>query len=248
MINTIYAEFRKLLSVRSTYIISLLSIVLSGALAFWGTGYKGAPHFATTVLQGSALTTVSIVDIFVGIVAILLICHEYRYNTISYTLTASNSRLKVLLSKLIVTGVYAIVMTIIAVVAGMGLTMLGAKVAGSSVGAQDVNFYDILWRSLAFMVGGAWMGLVLGFLFRSLVFSIVAYFLLPTMIEPLLHNLLKVSNNVLPDASQTQMLMNEQGSGLYTALGAAGVFALYLVGLWLVATVLFVRRDSSSSQ
>jgi ABC-type transport system involved in multi-copper enzyme maturation permease subunit len=244
MIATLFAEFRKLLSVRSTYIVSILSLVLGGFIAFWGIGYKGGPEYPPTTLQHAALEITSIVGIFVGIIAILVICHEYRYSTISYTLTASNSRFKVLLAKFISVGAYALIMTLVTIALSIGLTILGAKIAGNDLGTQSIDLFALLWRTLGYMIGGAWLGLILGFLSRSLVFAIVAYFVIPA-IEPLIHNLLKVSNNYLPSASQSQILQTTTTPDTFSAAASLGVFAIYLAGGFIVATYLFIKRDAS---
>jgi ABC-type transport system involved in multi-copper enzyme maturation permease subunit len=244
MTSTLFAEFRKFTTVRSTYIVSLLSLLLGGFIAFWGIGYKGGPVYAPTTLQHSALTVISIVGTFVGILAILLICHEYRYNTIGYTLTASNNRLKVLLAKFIVLGGYALIMAFITILVAMGLTMLGVRVGGHYLGPQTIDLYSLLWKSITYMVGAAWLGLVLGFLSRSLVFAIVAYFLIPS-VEPILHALLKISNNYLPSAAQSQILQADPIPGTYSPLASLGVFSIYLAVGFVVSVVLFMRKDAN---
>ena len=107
MIPTLRSEFRKLFTVRSTYVVSALALVLTIAIAFYGIGYKSGHSLGASGLHDAALNGIAIVGVFVGILAILLICHEYRYNTIAYTLTTANNRLKVLLAKLIVVTVFA---------------------------------------------------------------------------------------------------------------------------------------------
>lgn len=89
MIATLYAEFRKFMTVRSTYIVSLLGLVLAGFIAFWGIGYKGSPDLLQqpNALQQSSMDVVAIVGVFVGILAILVICQEYRFSTIGDTLS-----------------------------------------------------------------------------------------------------------------------------------------------------------------
>lgn len=246
MIAALYAEFRKFLTVRSTYIVSILGLVLAGFIAFWGIGYKGSPDLLQQpdALQRASMDVVSVIGVFVGILAILLICHEYRYNTISYTLTTSNSRLRILLAKLITTGAYALIMTFVAIAIGIGLVTLGANMAGHSLGSQTIDFYSLIWKTVAYMIGSAWFGLVLGFLSRSLVFAIVAYFLIPTL-EPLLNNLLKISNNYLPTAAQNQILQTASAPDIFSPLASLGVFSIYLAAGFLASAFLFVKRDAS---
>lgn len=244
MMATIYAEFRKMFSIRSTYVLSAVGLLLAGFISFWGIGYKGGPVFGPDALQSAVFDQIAVVSIFVGIVAILLICHEYRYSTIGYSLTASNSRLKVLIAKFLVTAGYTIVMTLISIGAIIGLVMLGAHMAGNHLGTQTIDTYSLFWKTLVFMIGGTWFGLILGFLSKSVVFAIVAYFLIPT-VEPILHMLLKVSNNYMPSSAQAQILQTTPAPDMFTPLASAGVFGLYLLGMFIVSTVLFLKRDAN---
>lgn len=244
MLSTLYSEFRKLISIRSTYIVSALSLLIIGGLSFYGTGLKGGPHFSPHTLQAGANDALGLVGIFVGIIAILIITHEYRYNTIAYTLTESNNRMKVLLSKMIIGAGYALLMALLAIGVSMSTIILGVHIAGNELGPQILDAYSLLWKSAAYMIGTAWFGMALGFLFRSQVMAIVAYFVVPT-IEALLQALLKVNKNYLPSSSQEQILQYLPMPGSYSPLASLGVFALYLVGAWIVASVLFVKRDAN---
>jgi hypothetical protein len=246
MINNLRAEFCKLLTVRSTYIISLLALILTGILTFSFT--RVAIMFSSDSLEsGLAGIVVAPVSIFTGIVAILLICHEYRYNTISYTLTSTASRLRVLCAKLIVIAVYAAVMAIAAMALIAGCFFLGAAVnpRNAVMMHQDVHLYSIMWRVLAYTIMGSWAGLLFGFLSRSVVFSIVAFLIIPSTIEPLLSGLLKVSPNYLPFSAQIQILMTPTSPDAFSHLASAGIFLAYLVAGWLIAADLFVRRDAN---
>ncbi|HSD55909.1 MAG TPA: ABC transporter permease [Candidatus Saccharimonadales bacterium] len=247
MIAAIKAEFRKLLTIRSTYVITLLATLLIGFIAFWGMGWKGGPTIPPVGLHNAALNLISVMGIFSGIIAILLITHEYRYNTIAYTLTSSNSRMKVLLAKMFVMTTFSIVVTIFTVAISVGLVVLGAKMNDVTILPQQFELYSVAWRTLVYMVMGSLAGLAIGFLSRSVVFAIVAYFAFPTTVEPLLHGLLKVSNNYLPFAAQNQIIAptGALDSNMYSPLASAAVFGAYLLGAWIVATVLFIRRDAN---
>lgn len=246
MIAAIHSEIRKLTTIYATYIWSALALLISGFICFYGIGYKHAASFGSGSMQEAIFTAVSIAGTFIGIVAILLICHEYRYNTISYTLTISNLRLKVLVAKLIAVTLYAALMALIIVGTSALLVSLGVRAGGGVVPSQDMSVYSVLWKSLAYIVGGSWMGLVFGFLFRNMVFTIVFYFMLPTTIELALHNLLKVSSNYLPDMLQNQILgIGGPQPGVYSPLASLGMYAAYLAGIWIVAAILFIKRDAN---
>ena len=244
MLATIKAEFRKLLTIRSTYFITALALVLLGFIAFYGMGYKSESVITNNMLRSYIMNCISIIQIFGGIVAILLITHEYRYNTIMYTLTSSNSRLKVLFSKIIVMSAYAAVLAVVSAVLAGVLIVFGSNVAGHTIYASGLPLADMAWKALVFVVGGVLAGLVIGFLARSVVFAVVAYFLIPTTVEPLLNGLLKVSTNYLPFMAQNQIIM-EGDPKAFSPLASAGVFGAYLLGAWIIAAILFVRKDAN---
>ena len=180
MLATIKAEFRKLLTIRSTYAITILSLLLIGFIAFWGMGWHGGPVLTPTRFQDAAFNLLSIMGIFSGIIAILLITHEYRYNTIAYTLTASNSRMKVLLAKMFVVSIYSLVITAITIAFGLGCLALGAHMNHVNIAAQQFDIYSVAWRSIVYMVTGVLAGLVIGFLSRSVVSVSYTHLTLPT--------------------------------------------------------------------
>lgn len=245
MIDALKAEFRKLLSIRSTYIVSGLSLLLTSGISFYFLGVKAVGTFSPFSVQPAVLSMLSGVGIFVGIVAILLVCHEYRYNTISYTLTMTNRRIKVLAAKVFVIAIYAVVMALLTILLTSILVPLGVRVGGGAVMAQNFDMWGVLWRALAYMTSVALMGALFGFLFRSLVFTIVVYFVLPTTIEPVLINFLRANGNYLPSTAQNQIIAATPGADAFSPLASAGVVALYLAVGWIIATILFIRRDAN---
>jgi hypothetical protein len=92
MIPAIRAELRKLLTVRSTYLIFFGTLALNIVVSYWTSGYKFTQPTGTNYLQSSAMSTITGMGFFVGLVPLLLITHEYRHNLIYYTLTANRRR------------------------------------------------------------------------------------------------------------------------------------------------------------
>lgn len=240
MIPTLRAEFRKLFTVRSTYIISSIALLLIAFLSFYTEGYRAmAPLPEWRFLIDNVSTTVSI---FVAIIAILLMGHEYRYNTITYTLTATNSRTKVLLAKICAVIAFAIGLTIVAWLLSAGTYWLGVQLSPNQIQGwlTPAWHWDALWRGLFFVVGFGLLALVLAFLFRHLVGAIAALFILP-MIEGMLSPLLKENTKYLPFG-----LLDQVHTGMvWKPLTAALLFTAYLGVAWLLAWYLFLRRDAS---
>lgn len=251
MIPAIKAEFRKLVTVRSTYVISALATALVIFFAFYIEGYKltaaevaNHPFLMASDVTGALSTTA----IFASIVAILLMTHEYRYNTIMHTLTATNNRTKVLVGKFLAVSFYALLFTAFIGVLSPVMSYLGIRLHGMHLVPQTIHYGDLIWRTLFYGWGMGMVGLVIAMLIRNQVASIVAMFLIPGAIENLLGLLLKKNTVYLPFNALGQVLNSgdtNPAQGMLTPGKAAGVFAIYLVVGWIVAWVLFMRRDAN---
>lgn len=102
MKSALKSEIYKLLSIRSTYIVVILAALISAFLSFYIEGYKnsGAPLDANKYAV-VPITAIQLISLFFTVIAILHITNEYRHNTITYTLTAINSRTKVMFAKIL---------------------------------------------------------------------------------------------------------------------------------------------------
>jgi ABC-2 type transport system permease protein len=191
MIPTIKAEFRKLLTIRSTYIITGLVYFLLILLAFYIEGYKGGavlPSGANNSLfLASSITQHStVLSIFAAIIALLAMTHEYRFNTITYTLTSVNRRSKVLAAKIIVVAVYTFGFALAGGLLGLACMISGVHMAGQSLPHQDIAVFVYLGKLLYFCEAWALVGLLLGVLLRNQIAALVVMFIAPNIGEGLL--------------------------------------------------------------
>lgn len=245
------AEFRKLLSVRTTYYLTAFVVVLVTFIAFYVEGWRLSPaqlHDPTQL--ASAVTGALNLTIFGAIVAILLMTHEYRYNTIMYTLTSSNSRSKVLVSKFITVTVYALFLAVLIGVLSPVMSYLGVHAHGHALVPQVLHYGNLAWRSLFYGWGYGMAGLLLAVLTRSQVASIVAILLIPSLADQLLSLILKHNTVYLPFSALNQVINGPERSGApngsnLSPAKAAGVYVIYLAIGWIVAYILFLRRDAN---
>ncbi len=248
MIATLRAEFKKLLTARSTYIWTGLTVLLIGFMSFYAFGYSVSepeilePNYMMTMFSTVLATFVTIATIL----SILLVAHEYRYNTIMYTLTASPSRVRVLLVKIIVMITYATVVGAALLGISYIATKLGLSIKGVSMMAQDVPVWDTLWRFVSYTWGYVLVGIIIATIVRGLVGSIVLFFLFPT-VEQLSTLVIKDNAKFLPFRSLDSIISFNIDTGMaeLTSKAALGVFAIYLVIGLIVAAVLFVKRDAN---
>jgi ABC-type transport system involved in multi-copper enzyme maturation permease subunit len=248
MIGAIKSEFHKLLSVRTTYVLTglglLLTIFVTGYIQGFkldAVGLQNSEHY-NDVITGS-LTSIPL--ILGSIVAVLLIVHEYRYNTILYTLT-TNSRMKVLLSKIVAISAYAVVLTVLVAIIGPLASHIGIQLKGSHLVHQHLEYGSLIWRSLFYGWTSLLSALLIGVLIRSQVGAIVTLFVVPT-IELMVSGLLKAHAVYLPftGASNAILVPSDPSRGVLSFGHAALLFGGYLLFGWIVAWILFLKRDSN---
>jgi ABC-type transport system involved in multi-copper enzyme maturation permease subunit len=244
MLAAIKAEFRKLLTTRSTYFIFIFAFILELIFAFWANGYKVSPTMPQTpfFLQSQIMDAVSALALIGAFVGVLLVTHEYRYNTIMYTLTASNSRAKVLAAKIIVATAYALVFTVVMAALAPLLSYIGLSLHGYTLGPQTFYFASFVPHVLFYGWGFVMMGVLLSVLIRSQIGAFAALLLLPGLVEQLLTLVLKSNAVYLPFSAMNAVLHFDPrlSSG-----EAVGVFMIYLVVGWLIAFILFKKRDAN---
>ena len=249
MTKEIRAELRKVFSVRSTYALLGLSLFLLGLLGFYVAGWhtdKGElanPDRLYMIAQQA----INGLAIFPAIVGVLLFTHEFRYNTISYSLTLSNNRSKVLAAKVIVVSLLAIVTTLFIAAAAPLLAKLAMNINNLHLVHQHFYYGSLLWKGLVFGWGMAMAGLVFAALIRNQIGAIVSLFIVPNTVEGLLSIWLKKNTVYLPFSALHQMLGagDSVNGATLSPFHAMLVFLAYLVVAWAIAWYLFIKRDAA---
>lgn len=247
MIGTLKSDFRKLSTIRSTYFISIIAIGFIGALSFWFEGIKAnSEQLSNTTLQSVISSSVSVGAIAVSIITILLMAHEYRYNTISYTLTAAANRSKVLASKAITVIIFSAIFGLVLTAVAIASCLLGLSISGESLPGQNLDIASVIMKVVLYFAGYALASLWIAVILRSLVGAIVCFFIIPSTIESLLGALiLKDNAKYLPFRSLDGILTFQSSPSYLTPTDSAFVAGLYLLAFGVVAWLLFTRRDAS---
>jgi ABC-2 type transport system permease protein len=258
MIAGIKSEFRKLLSIRSTYILLGLSLLYMIFYDFYVIGFKGGvnsgvmagPSSPSFLMQEVARASgIAAPVLFLALIAVLFMAHEYRYNTIMYTLTASNSRSKTLLAKIIAITGFAIVFSILLEVLAPSLALLGLHAHHIKLAKQVFEYRQFFWRVLFYGWSYAMIGVLLPLFLRNVVASVAALILLPLTIEPLIGLLLNMNQQqYLPFTALAAVLNNgvlRTGPHVISAERSALVALVYIVIGWAVGWLLFLRRDAN---
>lgn len=247
MIAALRAEFRKLLTVRSTYLLAGFALLILFIFAFYVDGWRtqtNVPLFDGKLAQG-VINAVMAVSLFATIAGVLLVTHEYRYNTINYALTLQNRRWRVLAAKVIATSAFVVVFTLVFAVLSPLLSWLGATLHGINLGPQTFDVWDLLWRSVFYGWAYSMIGLGLAFLIRHQVGVLGVLLFGPGIVEGLAGLILKENAKYLPFSSLGNVLGQTSLETAPSHAASAGVVMIYVVVLWIAAVVLFQRRDAN---
>lgn len=248
MINTIKAEARKIYSIRSTYIVLAFCLALEALFAFYITGWHTPPESLLDAgyMVSQATSAINSLWLFVALVGVLLVTHEYRYNTIVYTLTAGKSRVRVLLAKFLVVSAFAIVCSLVFGWLSPLLSQVAVNVRGLHLGAQTVPIWSLTWRMAVAGWGFAALSFFLAVIIRVQVGAIAAMFLIPSTVENLVGMLLKQNQVYLPFSSlNTLVTIADPSSPHISYARAAAVACAYIVSIGALAFFLFVKRDAN---
>jgi len=247
MIPVLKSEFRKLLTVRSTYVIVGLSLLITAFFAGFIEGFQARPEalLRPDLLASESTNALVFVGLILAFAGLLLVGHEYRYNTIMYSLTSSNRRLKVLAAKVVCISVFAAITSLIVMFFAPFTTIAGAALHGNHIGAQDYNVWSLLWRCWFCGWGYAMYALILVAIMRNQIGAIVTFLLTPLIGENILGLLLKHNVIYLPFTA-VQAVAQPTGLGNHTTSGHEALVVLTYVAVGLVASAaLFVRRDAN---
>ncbi len=250
MLPALKSEFRKLFTVRSTYIMIALSMALIALYCFFFEGYKGntgspASTLGDTALQEIVSNGAGISVLFASIVSILFMAHEYRYNTIMYTLTANVRRGRVLLAKVLAIVLFSIVYGLIAVAVALGCYMFGLSLRDATLPPQDIDALAELGKVVFYYMGYALVGLLLAMLTRSVVMAVGTLLIFPITIEPLLSLVLRDNAKYLPFTALDSTVGATVMPNVLSPGNAIAVTCVYLAGGLFITWLLFVRRDAN---
>jgi ABC-2 type transport system permease protein len=250
MLATIKSEIRKLFTVRSTYFLAAIALVLTILFAFYFEGYKGNTGSAASMLAPTALQEIvgngaGLGVMFVAIIAILFMAHEYRYNTIAYTLTLNTRRTKVLLSKMLVISGFAVVFGMISAAVALGGYMFGLSLRDATLPAQEFDAVVQIARVAFYYVGYAILGILIACLARSVVAAVSTLLLYSAVVEPILGLLLRDNAKYLPVNALDSTVGAAMIPNMLSANAAILVSAGYLVGGLIITWILFVKRDAA---
>lgn len=253
ILNTIAAEWVKFTTVRSTIWVLLVTAALVvgfsalAASAVTATFDSEAGRFQQAFdATATSLAGISLAQIAIGVLGILMVTTEYSTGMIASTFAATPRRLRSFAAKVAVFAPLVFVLS--------ALFCLAAFLVGQAIfSAQDLDvalgdpgvLRAVVGAALYLTLVGV-MGMAIGMLLRSTAASItvltVTFFVLPMLglVLPRWQGALKY----LPSNAGSAITSVEQPAGLLSPEAGAGVLALWVVVLFLLASTKVVRSDA----
>lgn len=246
MMAAIRSEIRKLTTTRSTWVFIISTLALcAGLLGFWVFGVKDTAQAAMMgggemALQNYVFAIVGALSLILSFAAVLSVGHEYRYNTIMYSLVMARSRAQVFFAKWLVLLVFGLLAGALVIAAGVGTLHLGWAVGDVNPVAQNVDWASLAWRSALAIAGGMTYAYMFTMIVRSQVSAFTLILLLSSLLESLAGLLLKENVKYLPYTGLSGLYRD--GTDLKQTVWTV---VAYMVGLGIVAYILFRKRDAN---
>lgn len=269
MIAALRYELLRITTIRSTYWLSALAVLLSAALSVILALVVNAtvpqdltrPELTTWVVTSgaSAFGMPIVAAVFFAVMGALAMGHEYRYGTAKATLMANPRRVSVLAAKAVVVAAWVVAGCVLVLVVNVGLAAL------------LLDEFDLAAEALrpmaafvGYCVGFALAGLSLAALFRNQTGAIVMVLVWPLVIEVVVLTVMRALRleqdlragelyNLLPAAAGRRTMfdlyalfasLDNANAGAWGLGVSAAIFWAAIAGLLALATVLFVRRDA----
>ncbi len=268
MIGALRYEWVRLTSIRSTWWLTLGALFVAGGVSFlWSLTFSdrqsmrelGRPAVdAAVITQGGSTGFVPLLVAYVlGILGVFTFGHEYRHGMIRATLTALPQRYNVLLAKIIVTALWAAVVS-------AGCLLLGALWGYVNGGDQGFSITAdgmprVMLGYILYITMFTLVGLAVAAIIRNQAGAIVFMLVVPLVIESVLRLVLVIPDffngvegvvQFFPFDAGSQMLIKFPINADFTGpkpldpLPGGLVMAVFLVLVMAIATASFVKRDA----
>ena len=248
MIAALKYEWRRLWSIRATYVVSVAYLVLVGLMAGIPI-FLAHPGLAIMAISWKALygtPAFILCAVVISVIAAQTFGHEYRYGLIRLTLSEFPNRSIVILAKSIILTVYVLGMTVLAwsVLGAIGaLAPEGAVTAGGLNTSPNGAQVSALWVVPAFTIGYCIFTMSVTMITRNLPLGITVPLLLAAFVEGLLSVLSLVSSHLgwlTNNLPMTNAMAWIGGEGSHHGV----VFGCWVLGVFALGSALFIKRDA----
>ncbi|MBB1244753.1 ABC transporter ATP-binding protein [Streptomyces durbertensis] len=194
-------EWRRLVSVRSTWLLVAVALLASLGAACWFGGVTGAGGYPRLFDGGAVGWPMAPVAAAAGMLGALAFGHEFRYPALAPAQAPVPRRLGLLSAKLLAVGLLAVMLCLASAgINAMALSALpelagpagGAAATGAMGGAGGPVGADgtALVTAALLAIGCGWAGLLSAAVFRSALAGFAGVLAVPLLVEPLVRRLL----------------------------------------------------------
>ena len=242
-------EWRRIRSIRATWILAACAVVLSGAFAFLfsaaitsaaNSGSSGEAEGLDVSLAGSVSlsTTNLIVLVLLGTIAAQAFGQEYRHGTIRLTLTEFPKRTTVFVAKVVVCCAVILATFVIGTVVAYLILSINPQVVGETGSA----FLTYFLRTCIYLIGFSLIVFAITVLTRILALGVIIPLAFAGVAETLLASLVGNYVSWLPDTLPFLSGSNFVAGNDMLRNGA--VFGAWVAVLAVAGYIVFERRDA----
>jgi len=255
-------EWLRLTTIRSTWIMLAMPIILAAAVG-WLFG-----HFSSALDRGgkgltigfelliNASPVMTLAAVFLSVVFAQAIGQEYRHGLIRVTLTQFPHRSRVLVVKIAMMSILVLIMAVIVVAVLWGAAIVGIAPTGGSIKYVAAIDNPLIVRALLYVLIFTAIAFAITMITRIIQLGIILPIVLALLVEPIIRVIVLIAtgaaNNGRPDiASEPLILRLLPFSSGQSALATDGdpwqgllVFAIWGAVLLIPGWILFVCRDA----
>jgi ABC-type transport system involved in multi-copper enzyme maturation permease subunit len=239
-VSSLRAEWIKLRSVRTTWVLLGLGLLAEALLAGLLPGLASRSDLGSDSDIEDLLRGTGLLFTFVLVLGVLAITNEYRHRTVNWTFTTEPSRSRVVVAKLAMAATLGLAagLLFVAVNAGLALTILRSR--GIALpGSEDIvaSYAGSVVAMVLIAAFGVGVGAVVRHQVGAVVGSIAVFFVLSPLAA-----LLGDAGRYFP-AQAFAALQRGSGEDLLEPVPGGVVLAAYVAVLAVVGTLLVRRAD-----
>lgn len=248
MISALKYEWRRLWSVRATWIMSVSYLVLVGLLGALPIYLdKNGPTQSWNGLYSASSNLLCL--ILLSVIAAQTFGHEYRYGLIRLTLTEFPKRERVFIAKLVLLFVYYVLIATAgwSVLGVIGATAPEGKVSADAAGYSMSGMHiPQLWQSFVFGWGYLVIAFAITVLTRNLALGIVLPFVTATLGEQIITALSTLAKGRMDWLVHSLPFTNGDAwlSGDSDLQQPGLVYLAWVVGILLLSAIRFHKSDA----
>ena len=238
MINQIHSEWIKFRSVRSTLVMFCVAVLL-------GLGFSvvSALIAKEDLDVAKVLTGTSIANMLFLVLGVQIIGQEYRFNTIRATLSATPTRLRVVIAKAIILFSSLMTASIILIATGLIIASVILNTRGYTLDLDLAGTNRVITGTLVGAVGATAFGFGVGAITRQPVAGIVVALAWPAAFESSVNALAPKLGPWLPFASASNIWNLKLNPDFLSPVAGSAYFLSISFALAALGTILMKRSD-----